>query len=668
MGHKNIKLKSACRTKLKLKLFSFHHLNLAYSAISEKDRAKVLDRCYWPLLRLARKLALPFGIEITGYTLEEIGRIDPSWIAELRSLINDGNCEFIGSGYAQIIGPLVPDKVNHKNLMLGTQVYQEILGVHPKLALINEQAYSAGLLPIYKYEGYEAIIMEWNNPYKSHPEWDPEWRYCPQLAKGTSNTRLSLIWNKSITFQKFQRYAHGEIALDEFLSYLNSHLSMRNRALCLYGNDVEIFDFRPARYKTEAPICDQSEWERIEQLYAAINNNSNYEIIAPSGVLKLLNEPAAGNVLELQSAAYPIPVKKQDKYNVTRWAVTGRNDLDINTRCWKIYNNLERESGATDSDWRELCYLWGSDFRTHITKSRWEEYLKRLKDCEQKWKYKETQILNSSTYRKITSPQLRISRSGRFLDIEGSRLRVRFNCLKGLAIESFTDMTVAPEALIGTVGHGYYDDISWSADYYSGHLIFEPEGHGKVTDLAEVKPIITRTDEGENIFVSIPTLFGVIEKNWLVKDSLGEIVLTYKLNWTRPVLGSLRLAFLTLLPDAFDRNSMFYETKNGGNDAERFQLAKEIVDHGKMVSTRVSASHALGITDGTLKIGDSYKNMRLCFRKDEACLVGMISYRSVLDRIFARIVLSAKELDETAHESLLNNRIFTITYCASQTS
>ena len=27
---------------------------------------------------------------------------------------------------------------------------------------------------------------------------------------------------------------------------------------------------------------------------------------------------------------------------------------------------------------KELCYLWSSDFRTHITKKRWNDFIKRL--------------------------------------------------------------------------------------------------------------------------------------------------------------------------------------------------------------------------------------------------------------------------------------------------
>ncbi len=40
-----------------LQLFALFHLNLAFSSIEEEQRAEVIARCYWPLLRLAEKFA-----------------------------------------------------------------------------------------------------------------------------------------------------------------------------------------------------------------------------------------------------------------------------------------------------------------------------------------------------------------------------------------------------------------------------------------------------------------------------------------------------------------------------------------------------------------------------------------------------------------------------------
>jgi len=94
-----------------LNVFALFHLNLAFSSIEEEQRPAVIEKCYWPLLRLPDLIGAPIAVEATGFTLETVEHIDPMWIAELKRLIANGSIEFIGSGYAQIIGPLVPARV-----------------------------------------------------------------------------------------------------------------------------------------------------------------------------------------------------------------------------------------------------------------------------------------------------------------------------------------------------------------------------------------------------------------------------------------------------------------------------------------------------------------------------------------------------------------------------
>ena len=91
-----------------LTLFSVFHLNLLFSSIPEEERPQVIKKCYWPLLQLIRNTDAKIAIEATGYTLEEIARIDPEWIREFQTLITEGRTELVGSGYAQVVGPLVP--------------------------------------------------------------------------------------------------------------------------------------------------------------------------------------------------------------------------------------------------------------------------------------------------------------------------------------------------------------------------------------------------------------------------------------------------------------------------------------------------------------------------------------------------------------------------------
>jgi hypothetical protein len=603
-----------------LKLYSFFHLNLAYSAIEQESRSEVIKNCYWPLLELAKNKNMPFGIELSGYTLESILKLDPEWVDELAQLVNEGPCELIGSGYSQIIGPLIPHQVTSANLNIGNSVYKRLLGVKPLTALLNEQAFSSGLVNLYRNAGYENVIMEWNNPAKEHPEWNQEWRYFAQRAKGTGSGEINLIWNKSISFQKFQRYAHGEIELQDILKYVKGHQSSSVRAFPLYGNDVEIFDFRPGRYMTETRIQQEGEWDRINKLYSALELESDIEFILPSEVLKIINLPDSGNLLNLSSASQPIPVK------------------------------ITESELSTEDDWKELCYLWSSDFRTHITEKRWGEYLERLNTFEKKWSTVDKKLdTKLETVRKSIENlgKTKVERFGNILKITGERLIVHLNCMRGLSLESFIDVTLSENRLLGTLQHGYFDDIGWGADFYSGHLIFESPGQHKITDLVPIEPEISHTRNELRISGIIQTSMGLIEKEWLIDDKNGSLKLFLRFNWPKTVVGSLRLANITLIPESFDTQSLNYETQNGGTEMEKFQLNSNF-DHGKPVSFLVSANQALGMTSGSVELGDNQYGILLKCDMNQSALVGLFTHQKIQDSHLTRLALSAREIDDTS--------------------
>jgi Glycosyl hydrolase family 57 len=641
-----------------LNLFTVFHLNLAYSSIDEERRPEVVRNCYWPLLRLARRHGLPLGIEASAYTLESVAEIDRSWVDELRVLTKEGPCEFVGSGYAQIIGPLVPAEVNAHNLRLGNEAYQELLGFRPTIALINEQAYSAGLLQHYKDAGYKAIVMEWDNPARWHPGWNSEWRYLPQVACGQHGEELPVLWNKSIAFQKFQRYAHSEMDLAEYLDYLVKHVGQEDRAFPLYGNDVEVFDFRPGRYHTEPGLKPESEWQRIDILLQQLLADTRYRLIPPSGVLALMGSPNAAQRLHLETPQDPVPVKKQEKYNLNRWAVTGRNDFAINTACHRIVDVLKKDPRTEDSNWRELCYLWSSDFRTHITDKRWIAYLDRLRSFEGRLGIHESgapRTEQPQSKRAATSEPVAgfdIKRESRWLSVETDAMRAVFNCRRGLAIDSLTVKRISGQPLLGTMPHGYYQDIALGADFYSGHLVLETPGRPKVTDLEPVEPEIGATDQPGIIMLRgcVNTPLGPVVKTiWVTRE--GQIRLRFELQWERLPVGSLRLGHVTLHPEAFDPESLFFETHNGGVLSERFLLGQKGIEHGRSVSFLVSSSGSLGMTNGVLRMGDRERAILIETPLSQACVVAQITYVPVQGSFFYRASFSAAELDDTCRDS-----------------
>ncbi|WP_417457299.1 glycoside hydrolase family 57 [Kordiimonas sp.] len=643
---------------MKPTLYTAFHLNLAFSSIEASQRADVVERCYWPLLRLARE-GYPIGLEMTGFTLRVIRDLDPAWVDEARALSKAGLVEFIGSGYAQLIGPLVPPEVNEWNLKLGQADFGEILGETPKIALVNEQAYSPGLVPIYKAAGFEAIIMDWAEPASHHSNWKKEFALAPQTLLGADGETIPVIWSDVISFQKFQRFAHGELSAAEYMEFLVLQLSKGMRAMPLYTSDAEIFDFRPGRFESEATIDGMSEYERIGLLLRALKDSGGVKFGLPRDALKLL--AADGEAIQLECASAPVPVKKQRKYNVLRWAVTGRNDLALNTHCWRIYQSLMDQGADEPEAWRELCGFWASDFRTHITETRWRELQDRLPSVGAR----SAESVPAKNTGNAAPPS--IERRGRWLEIEAGDCHLALNTARGLAVQAMGFGPLVPQEAgapgeaspIGTLAHGFYDDIAFGADFYSGHFVYEPHDSHKVTDLVKCEPTVAVNEHGQvDIRATIETSLGPITKQLLFDPADCSLTVEYLHDWLMPLPGAFRLGFVTLNPLAFDVKNLFFETHNGGRTIERHALSHDgallSVDHGRAVSRLVSATTGLGMTGGLLRMGDHRHTVTLHMARGDAAGVGLITAQTVRDSYFVRAAISVRESDETSSRKALD--------------
>jgi hypothetical protein len=617
-----------------LNLFALFHLNMAFSSIEEEQRPQVIRDCYNPILALAERHG-PIGVEATAYTLNAIRKCDPAWIEWLVRLIGEGKAELIGSGYSQMIGPLVPADMVAANLRLGNLAYEDFLGVKPKIALVNEQAYSGGLVGHYLDAGYQALLVDWDNVANFHPSWKPEFRYAPQQARGTDGRAIPILWTSTVSFQKLQRVAHNDLALEDYLAFIAGQRGTQERVFCLYANDAEIFAFRPGRYRTEEPNQGASEWERIMEAFAGVASLDGVRRISPSDALAVPAE-YAGETLKLETAAYPVPVKKQRKYNLTRWAVTGRDDVAINAACQRIYAALKKRD-ATDDDWRDLCRLWASDFRTHITQSRWKNYCRDLAAMEAR--------LGTGADRPLPAPGSE-SPSQRYLDISTPFVRARLDRRRGLAIQS---AAFAPDfaPLVGSIAHGHFDDIALLADWYTGDCVFEAPGEAKVTDLEWADTTVAYQSDGIVVHGRISTPLGPILKVMTFHGDRPRIDFAVEFQWERWGHGSLRLGHITLLPEAFDQERLYLATTNGGYDAESYPLTGLSVEHGLPVSLLVSASCALGLTEGWAELGDKGHAVRIEVDREEAPLIGLLTHRHVDGELFCQLILSALELDDT---------------------
>ncbi|NWH08256.1 MAG: glycoside hydrolase family 57 [Alphaproteobacteria bacterium] len=460
---------------------------------------------------------------------------------------------------------------------------------------------------------------------------------------GADGSTLDIIWTDTIAFQKLQRLAHGDIDENHYRDYVLSRIADRPHSLAIYSNDAECFDFRTGRFKTEERLTG-GEWERIARVLRELKRDPRIRLGVPSIALEL--HQGATPEVHLQSPENPILVKKQRKYNVTRWAVTGRNDLEVNTLCWRIFADLDRRGVPLEAkDWRTLCDLWASDYRTHITPKRWAAYRERLAATVARIdRVPAPRKTNGhkSARKTILAPY------ERWIDVTTATLDVRLNCRRGLAIDRFA---VLPDRtpLAGTILHGELDDIALAADWYTGNCVFEAPGQQKITDLEWCEPVCEIDDKSGAAIIStrIETPRGPILKSLVVSAQEPRINVHVRFEWEAWGLGVLRLGHLTLKPGTFDEEKLVIRTHNGGRDVEEFPLKDRTIDHGHPVSFLVSASNALGMTEGWCEVTDGRRWMRVEVDKTTAALIGMLTHRKARNGTFCQLMLSALEMDET---------------------
>ncbi|WP_139373166.1 hypothetical protein [Prosthecobacter debontii] len=634
-----------------MKAFQIYHLNLAFSSIPAKSRPEVIQRCYWPLLKMAEDLCIPIGVELTGWTLDQIRQIDPSWVEHFKQMLHAQQCELIGSGWTQMIGPLAAPEANHWNQKLGVEAYEKLLGLRPRLVLVNEMAYSTSMVDLYLSAGYEGMIMDRDNVRLALDlDHQPASR-VPTHALGLQKQVFPVLWSDSILFQRLQRVVHGDIPVSEYLDYVRKRASEDCQVLPAYCNDVEIFDFRPGRFTTEAKLHTEGEWTRMRRVYTAVATDLGIQWVSPSDALHAQNEGRKVKPRILSSVAHPIPVKKQAKYNINRWALTGRNDLWLNTTCHEICQRLVREGSAKAEQWRELCEFWASDLRTHITEDRWLDILARIDSFRESLppypcKHDAEARVPASSH----LPECKIERGEDDIlwSFDTAHTHLVLNARRGLTIKSLAFKSQGFKPLLGTIPQGFFDSIELGADYYSGGVLIEIPGERvRLTDLEWVRPEIVHTDHSVQIVGVLPLAKGKLKKTIIIDLESEAIRMTYEFqDFPRP-LGIVRVGVLTLIP-GFMGLPLSLHCQNGGTETEHFLVSSD-VNHGQPASQFVSSTSAMGATDGQVMLLDNTgRGFKVEWEPAACAAVPLLKHLRTPHSHLTRLSFSLSELDDTS--------------------
>ena len=360
----------------KLALYSIFHGNLNYSSIDKEMYEYIIDTCYWPLIDIAKDYKFKTGIEFPTNTIQIINEIDPLFIRELKKLVDKEKYEIICSSREQTIFPLIPEQVNLQNLTIGKTKTEEIFSKQIDTAFINEQLFSSGLVSLYTKSGIKNIITVWEWASKIHSSKN-EIKFQPNTLSSQTGEQLDVIWSSYIAYQKFQRYINGDIEKNDYLQYiLKQKNSSSDSCFPFYSSDLEIFGYNNPVLRLAG---DGNEIHRFRQILDELEKDSGIEFILPSDVLKKF--PPKEKIL-MDSAKYSILQKKQDKFSVSRWAVCGRDNSTRNSFCYQLFKeisrlkSLEGENNLDEQLTNELIDCWASDFRTHTTDAKNQEFSK----------------------------------------------------------------------------------------------------------------------------------------------------------------------------------------------------------------------------------------------------------------------------------------------------
>lgn len=647
------------------------HLNMAFSSIPAENRGEVIRSCYHPLLDLAEATGIPVGIELTGWSLGRIAELDPSWVERFRGMLEEGRCELIGSGWSQLIGPLVPRQVNRRNQRLGLEAYRGRLGRRPRIALVNEMAFSTGMTDLYAEAGYEGIIMDRDNVRLALELDHTPLATTPTHARGEAS-ELPVLWSDSILFQRFQRVVHGDIPTREYLDYVSKRAERDGAALPIYCNDAETFDYRPGRFDAEPDLHEGGEWNRMEEICRRLPEACGLTWMSPTEALEARHKREPKSASRLTSVTQPVPVKKKSKYNVSRWSVTGRDDLKINTLCHRLCRRLT-ENGVEDPEaWRELCELWASDYRTHITEARWEEGQRRIgsllasRGLPERYRSRKPEaegrpLAPDSAGNAELGPAGEERVAARFdeermhLTLETGEVRLTLNLRRGLTVYSLAFRSQGFRPLLGTLPQGYFDTIELGADFYTGGTVVElPVERSRLTDLEWVSPR-WRT-EGEEVIISaeIPLAAGTLVKRIALTPGRERLRMGYGFpGWEKP-LGVIRTGTLTLIPDFF-QNPLQVRCVNGGAEPETFPVDRPC-DHTRPGSTLVSCSSGFGATTGEISLGSAESGITARWDPGRCAAMPMLQHtpggsgagEGERPRSLTRIYFSLLELDESS--------------------
>jgi hypothetical protein len=565
------------------------HLNLAQAGLELAERRAVVERIYAPLLTwLERRPWLRLGLAASGHTLERAAALDPVWLERLAGLAALGRVEFVGCGDTVLHGPLVPAAVNRWNQAMGCETYRRLLGLTPRLALVNAASLSLGLCDAYVDAGYEGLLLA------------PAHGWCvgalePSLVRSPTGRELVLLRSRG----ELARNAAPVPPLESLLAGLASQVARRRPIgaggrVFLGADELELSVRQHEQSSLEAAAAWLDELNARGLVFASFA-----DFLAPRPKRALDLEPA----LEVE---------------LVQSALAGAN-ARINARCAARARELERV-GGTARDWQLLCRAFGCDLRAGRRGARGHRFLSSLTPNEER-------PAARTVFAEAPLRTRRVERTPKRLALGTDGVRAVLQLHRGLALDALAFVVTGPEPLIGT------EPSPLANERVSGQLSLSVPGAPDCTDLLPVDPELDERPAYLAARAHVPTPFGMLAKE--VRAYAQRLELRYGLSaLERRPAGRLLAGCLQVRAEHLGQD--LWLSGACGGPRERRLVPRD-------------AEFLLPGTDGWLVLDDGRAGFELTWWPEETQALVLVSARSTARSRWLRLafLLSDEEQEQS---------------------
>lgn len=289
------------------------HFHQPYGNLDEVFH-DAMDRCYLRTLAILRDHPrVKSAIHVSGPLLDWAEAHRPTFIDELRHLVERDQVEVLGGGYQEPMLAILPDRDAIGQLVRMADRCETLLGRRPRGMWLTERVWEPDLARVIATAGYRYTLLDDSHLRAAGAQTPLEAYYVTDKA-GQSVAVFPIDYGL--------RTRIPFAGVDDLVSYLQEQ---RGR-VAVYGDDVEKFGLWPT---TERRVWGERWLERF--LHAVEENEASIRTVNPSRVLE--DTPSGGSVYiptisYMEMGAWALPADASNRFNAIgeRMRLSGYNE------------------------------------------------------------------------------------------------------------------------------------------------------------------------------------------------------------------------------------------------------------------------------------------------------------------------------------------------------